>query len=71
MDFSDYLRFTRLFHGLTQHDFAHSLSFCQSTISEVENKRKTASDRLRASVSRYYPRTPEFDAFLIEIKRSE
>ncbi|MFP3919348.1 helix-turn-helix transcriptional regulator [Lysinibacillus telephonicus] len=68
MDFSDYLRFTRLFYGLTQRDFAEKLGFKQSTISDVENKRKNASDRLRAAIARQYPKTPEFERFLYEIK---
>lgn len=69
MDFSEYLRHTRLFYGLTQKQFAEILGYKQSTISDVENKRKNASDRLRAAIARQYPKTPEFERFLCEIKQ--
>lgn len=69
MDFSTYLRLTRHFHGLTQSDFAKKIGYKQATISDVENKRKNASDKLKAAVARTFPRTDEFDRFLMEIKQ--
>lgn len=69
MDFSDYLRLTRLFYGKTQSDFAKDLGYKQSTISDVENKRKIASDKLRIALARRFPKSEEFERFLMEIKR--
>ncbi|RUL51108.1 helix-turn-helix domain-containing protein [Lysinibacillus antri] len=69
MDFSEYVRHTRLFYGLTQKEFAEKLGYKQTTISDVENKRKNASDRLRAALIRNYPKSPEFERFLYEIKQ--
>ena len=68
MDFSEYLRFTRLFHGLTQKEIASRLGYTQALISEVENKRKHPSTRLKVALTREFPRTIEFERFLIELK---
>lgn len=68
MDFSEYLRFTRLFHGLTQKEIAARLGYTQALISEVENKRKHPSTRLKVALTREFPRTIEFERFLIELK---
>ena len=69
MDFSEYLRYTRLFYGLTQSAFAAELGYKQSTISDVENKRKNGSVRLRAAIYRKYPKSPEFERFLCEMRQ--
>ncbi|EON74124.1 helix-turn-helix domain-containing protein [Lysinibacillus sphaericus] len=71
MDFSEYLRHTRHFHGLTQAVFAETLGYKQSTVSDIENKRKNASNKFKAALVRMYPRTESFERFLIEIKQGD
>lgn len=69
MDFSDHLKLTRLFYGLTQSEMAQRLGYKQAIISEVETKRKYASTRLKVALTREYPRTAEFERFLCEMER--
>lgn len=71
LNFSDYLKLTRLFYGLTQSEMARRLGYKQSIISEVETKRKNASDKLKVALTREYPRTAEFERFLYEMKKEE
>jgi len=71
MDFSEFLRFTRLFHGLTQKELADRIGFTQAVISNVENKKKYPSTRLKVALTREFPRTQEFERFLYEIKRGD
>lgn len=71
MDFSNYLRHTRNFYGLTLIEFGKHIKFSPSYINEIERKRKNASDKFKAAVLREFPRTEAFDRFLIEAKRSD
>jgi len=69
MDFSELLRLTRLFHGLTQKQLAERVNFTQAVISNVENRKKYPSQRLKVALTREFPRTQEFERFLYEIKQ--
>lgn len=70
-DFSEQLRQTRYFYGLTLQKFGERVGFSIGYISDIERRRKTASDKFKVAVLREFPRTDAFDRFLIEIKRSE
>lgn len=71
MDFSDYLKHTRNFYGLTLVEFGEHINFSPAYINEIERKRKTASDKFKTAVLREFPRTDAFDRFLMEIKRGD
>lgn len=69
MDFSEQLKLTRLFYGLTQAELADKLNYTQPVISDIENRRKIASQKLKVALTRQFPRTDEFERFLMELKR--
>lgn len=71
MDFSEFLRHTRYFYGLTLREFGDRVNFSVGYISDVERQRKNASDKFKAAVLREFPRTDAFDRFLMEIKRGD
>lgn len=54
----------RLYHKLTQAEFAERLGYAQSTIGDIEAMRKKPSDRLRACIAMEFPITDEFITFL-------
>ncbi|MGE7984964.1 helix-turn-helix transcriptional regulator [Lysinibacillus fusiformis] len=66
MEFCDYLKKTRSFYGLTQAELAVKLGYAQTTVSDIENKRKHASEKFKAALIRHFPRTDEFERFLYE-----
>ena len=71
MEFSEFLRQTRYFYGLTLSEFGDRVNFSVGYISDVERQRKNASDKFKAAVRREFPRNEAFDRFLIELKGSE
>jgi len=71
MDFSDFLRETRFFYGLTLSQLSKRIDYSIGHINDVEKKRKTASDKFKATVRREFPRNEAFDRFLYEEKEGE
>ncbi|AWE07894.1 hypothetical protein DCE79_11075 [Lysinibacillus sp. 2017] len=70
MDFSDYLRQTRYFYGLTLEELGRRIGYSIGHINDIENKRKIATEKFKATVRREFPRNDAFDRFLIEAKGS-
>jgi|GEM_PF-6031524 len=71
MDFSDFLRKTRFFYGLTLSQLSERINYSIGHINDVENRRKTASDKFKATVIREFPRNEAFDRFLYAEKEGE
>ena len=66
MDFSNYLRQTRYYYGLTLEDMGKRINYSIGHISDIENKRKVATEKFKATVRREFPRNEAFDRFLME-----
>ncbi|MEG0471096.1 MAG: hypothetical protein RR588_02065 [Solibacillus sp.] len=69
MDFSDLLRKTRFFYGLTLNQLSERIKYSIGHINDIEKKRKTASDKFKATVRREFPRNEAFDRFLYAEKK--
>ena len=71
MDFSDFLRKTRFFYGLTLSQLSERIKYSIGHINDIEKKRKTASDKFKATVRREFPRDEAFDRFLYAEKEGD